>query len=1120
MSARLAAPRCAMMVLMAVVGTATVASANVPPNTPVITEPATDGRVLNAEDVHMETGSFTDPDAADTHVCSDWEIWSLVGNVATGALQERAWFASCTGGIELLHVHLGDGAFQGSYAGRRALLPNTFYKLRVRHRDSSGEGATEWSAFGERAFSTGAGSSVFPLDLDDVSPTPTPTLTDTFGVPIALPGGTTPASLRLETGAGGLLLQVDGSGAGNVITNPPTLGLHLPVRVRAIAGTSAYAQPAANLSFTDDTGAARTIYLPAFNLAAGTSAYYWISGNGSSYIGAAGQTTPDFTTLARGAAVPWTVRAPGFVVETVATGFQLPVSIAFVPSPGPAADAPLYYVAELYGTIKLVRRNGVVSNYATNLINFNPTGAFPGSGEQGLASICVNPANGDLYATMLYDSAPPNGAHFPKVVRFTSSNGGLTAATQTTILDMVNEPQGQSHQISNITIGPDGKLYVHMGDGFVASTAQNLDSFRGKILRLNLDGTAPNDNPNYSVVDGINSRDYVWASGVRNAFGGAWRASDNSHYMVENGPSVDRLTKLVRARNYLWDGSDASMANFALYNWNPSSGPVNIAFIQSQTFGGSGFPATFYGRGFVTESGATWGTGPQTIGKKISYFFIDATGGTATPPVTLVEYNGSGKATTAGIAAGPDGLYFTDLYKDVGYVSPIDAGANVMRIRFVGEAAFVATPTTATVAPLNVSFTDTSNVVGASAWHWSFGDGGTSHDRHPSHTYTAPGKYTVRLTVTGTNGPVVTQRNELIRIGQTRPLAFIVGNPELGTGDAAVLSHLSSLGLEVVVYDDAAAARPSAAVLAQDHDAVLVSSTITAANVGGEFRTANVPLIFWESALLQTAREPLSDAGSEQGNQTQINITNATHPVMRGLAAGATSVFTGNRSMSVATNPVAPGATVLATRTANAAHSAVVVAESGAALLGGYVAPARRVFLFLQDTSFTAATPAGRTIVGNAACWAAGWTPAVTNNPLNQMIPAGQMATFSVSSTGAINRTYQWRRNNVNITNGGRFAGATSPTLTIADVGPADVAGYDVVISTIGCGSVTSAAAMLSLGTACPSDFNQSGSTTVQDIFDFLVAYFAGDPRADVNNIGGVTVQDIFDFLAFYFQGC
>lgn len=55
---------------------------------------------------------------------------------------------------------------------------------------------------------------------------------------------------------------------------------------------------------------------------------------------------------------------------------------------------------------------------------------------------------------------------------------------------------------------------------------------------------------------------------------------------------------------------------------------------------------------------------------------------------------------------------------------------------------------------------------------------------------------------------------------------------------------------------------------------------------------------------------------------------------------------------------------------------------------------------------------------------------------------------------------------------------------------------------------------------ACAADFNNSGGVTVQDIFDFLAAYFAGLPTADFNGVGGVTVQDIFDYLAAYFAGC
>ncbi len=55
---------------------------------------------------------------------------------------------------------------------------------------------------------------------------------------------------------------------------------------------------------------------------------------------------------------------------------------------------------------------------------------------------------------------------------------------------------------------------------------------------------------------------------------------------------------------------------------------------------------------------------------------------------------------------------------------------------------------------------------------------------------------------------------------------------------------------------------------------------------------------------------------------------------------------------------------------------------------------------------------------------------------------------------------------------------------------------------------------------ACPADFNGDGSVSVQDIFDFLGAYFGNQPAADVNHDGSVSVQDIFDYLAAYFTGC
>jgi glucose/arabinose dehydrogenase len=392
--------------------------------------------------------------------------------------------------------------------------------------------------------------------------------------------------------------------------------------------------------------------------------------------------------------VPFAVAQPGFIIEQVGSGYRLPVNIAFVPNPGPNPTDPLYYVTELYGSIQVVTRDGVKHQFATGLLDYNPTGPISGSGEQGLTGIAVrrdpsNPEVYELYVSMLWDNGSPPGSavHYPKVEKITSTLGGLTLATRTVLLNMQPETQGQSHQISNISFGPDGKLYVHNGDGFDATKGQDLTSFRGKILRMNLDGTAPTDNPFYNASNGITATDYVYAYGLRNPFGGAWRASDSKHYTVENGPSVDRMSQLVAGRNYLYDGSDASMMNFAIYNWSPAAAPVNITFVQRETFGGSQFPASKMDHAFVSESGPTYAPGVQSNSKRVTEFVLDANGNRISGPTSLLDYIGSGQSTVVALAAGPDGLYFSEMYEETGASGATATGARIFRVRYVNPLA-------------------------------------------------------------------------------------------------------------------------------------------------------------------------------------------------------------------------------------------------------------------------------------------------------------------------------------------------------------------------------------------------------------------------------------------------
>jgi len=352
----------------------------------------------------------------------------------------------------------------------------------------------------------------------------------------------------------------------------------------------------------------------------------------------------------------WKLRE-GFKIEKIVSGLSLPVNLAFVPNPRKEKESPLFYVTELYGRIKVVTNEFKVLVFADNLLNYQPDFKIPGTGESGVIGIAVH-ESGDVFASMLYKDGE---AFKNKVVRF-STKDGLKAEKAETILDGILSINA-AHQVQALTIH-DGKLYVNVGDGMInPDVAQDEDDLRGKILRLNLDGSIPSDNPN--------PKSYVYAKGLRNPFGAAWRKSDDQLYISDNGPAVDdRIAKILPGENYGWPHS---MRKSSLFVWWYTEAPTAIDFAESQ------FGERHKDHLFVALFGYAYAEGKAQKGKKIVELYID-THDNVKYLNDFVRYVGQGPASVCGLAFGPDGLYFTDLHGEAGFKKGERSDGNVWKI--------------------------------------------------------------------------------------------------------------------------------------------------------------------------------------------------------------------------------------------------------------------------------------------------------------------------------------------------------------------------------------------------------------------------------------------------------
>ncbi|MCB1609015.1 MAG: PQQ-dependent sugar dehydrogenase [Xanthomonadales bacterium] len=364
--------------------------------------------------------------------------------------------------------------------------------------------------------------------------------------------------------------------------------------------------------------------------------------------------------------------------------------------------------------------------------------------EAGLLGLALAPNYASSRWIYLYYSTASDN----RLTRITA-NGTFTAMQAGSEVVLLSGLPGTNrfHSAGDIHFAPgsNSTLLVSLGDNLSANSAQDLDRYEGKILRLNAsNGQGLATNPFYDGdPDSIRSR--IYAIGFRNPFRWTFHplaSHDQWLYSSENGNSTDRLSFVRRGSNGAW--SSAGDGGGFLNPPDPNHRVLATSFpsvvgVAISAAGPFGTDVLYWGQwqGNIRRwqlSGVDLDTASALDGG--AYFTTDT--------------------SAVDLQFGPDGQLYASTS---GGGSSVGGSFPLRRIRYLGTnnfptAAFSTSPASATgTAPLLVQFVDQSTTPSGTivSWNWDFGDGATSSAPNPSHTFSNPGIYLVRLTVTNSD---------------------------------------------------------------------------------------------------------------------------------------------------------------------------------------------------------------------------------------------------------------------------------------------------------------------------------------------------------------------------------
>ncbi|RZT16521.1 glucose/arabinose dehydrogenase [Fictibacillus sp. BK138] len=199
------------------------------------------------------------------------------------------------------------------------------------------------------------------------------------------------------------------------------------------------------------------------------------------------------------------------------------------------------------------------------------------SGEGGLLGFILAPDFDTSQEAFAYHTYRDNGGVFNRIIVLKLD--GNRWRENGIIIEGI--PGGRIHNGGRIQIGQDGKLYATAGDAGNPENAQNLNTLAGKILRMNLDGTIPPDNPF--------DNSYVYSYGHRNPQGLAWDQNGNL-YSSEHGQSAhDEINLIEPGKNYGWpviegDEQETGMVSPIFHSGDDTWAPSGMAIKDNKIY--------------------------------------------------------------------------------------------------------------------------------------------------------------------------------------------------------------------------------------------------------------------------------------------------------------------------------------------------------------------------------------------------------------------------------------------------------------------------------------------------------------------------------------------------------